>query len=67
LGYKRRKFFKALEFFTQCPLEDKVIIDVGLLNRGYAWIFPKGELCSVGLLSDRDKDLIDILKNYAKI
>lgn len=66
LGYKKKKFFKALEFFTEGALSHKVLIDIGIVKRGYAWIFPKGGKMSVGIACNDDYNLIKALKDYAE-
>ncbi len=66
LGFKKSKFFRALEFFTTGELKDKVIIDIGIVEKGYAWIFPKGHMLSVGLASAGKENLLSLLKAYAE-
>jgi geranylgeranyl reductase family protein len=66
LGYKKKKFFKALEFFTEGALFHKVLIDIGIVKRGYAWIFPKGNNLSVGIACNGDYELTKTLKDYAE-
>ncbi|MFN3813824.1 MAG: geranylgeranyl reductase family protein [Aquificaceae bacterium] len=66
LGLKKSKFFKAIEFFTPGELKDKVIIDIGLVEKGYAWIFPKGDVLSVGLASTGRENLLNLLKVYTE-
>lgn len=67
LGYRKSKFFKALEFFTRGDLDQKVMIDIGLVKRGYAWIFPKGENLSVGTACTQKGDLKRVLTEYSKL
>ncbi len=67
LGYKKDKFFKALEFFTRGDLSEKVMIDIGLVRRGYAWIFPKGENLSVGTACTQRGDLKRVLTEYSRL
>ncbi|MCS7284145.1 MAG: geranylgeranyl reductase family protein [Hydrogenobacter thermophilus] len=66
LGYKKSKFFKSLEFFTFGDLVEKVIIDIGWVKRGYAWVFPKGDRLSVGIACREGGDLSKNLFEYAK-
>ncbi|WP_333784399.1 geranylgeranyl reductase family protein [Thermocrinis sp.] len=62
LGYKKDKFFRSLEFFSETGLDQEVRIDIGLVERGYAWVFPN----SVGIASAGKDDLLEILRNYTK-
>jgi len=62
LGYKKDKFFRSLEFFSETGLDQEVRIDVGLVERGYAWVFPN----SVGIASAGKDELLEILKVYTK-
>ncbi|WP_448587552.1 geranylgeranyl reductase family protein [Thermocrinis sp.] len=62
LGYKKDKFFRSLEFLSETGLERGVRIDIGLVQRGYAWVFPT----SVGVTSSGKENLLEVLKNYAK-
>ncbi len=66
IGCKRDKFFRSVEFWTEGELEDRVVIDIGLVGRGYAWVFPKGNLVSVGIASTGREDLRKILETYVK-
>ncbi|RMH08559.1 MAG: geranylgeranyl reductase family protein, partial [Aquificota bacterium] len=65
LGYKKEKFFKSLEFFTEGELEDRVVIEIGVVRRGYLWVFPRGEGISVGVASTHGEDLLGILRSYS--
>ena len=65
LGYRKGKFFRSIEFWTEGTLEDRVVIDIGLVRRGYGWVFPKGDRSSVGIASYGSENLIDVLKSYA--
>lgn len=40
LGYKKKKFFRSLEFQCLTNIKEGVRIDVGLVEKGYAWVFP---------------------------
>ncbi len=58
LGYSRGRFFRSVEFWTDLPLKGKVLIEIGVVRRGYLWIFPKGNRVSVGLATaDSEKPL----------
>ncbi len=65
LGYKKMKFFRSLEFWEKEDIGERVVIDIGLVRRGYAWIFPKGDEVSVGVASSGKEDLLRVLKDYA--
>ncbi len=64
LGYKKRKFFRSLELFTDGSLKDKVLIEIGWVSRGYLWVFPHGEGISVGIATTGRENLLEILKSY---
>ncbi len=66
-----RKFFIAME--VKVPKEDlkdfpedEVLIDIGVVKRGYGWYFPQGEFVNVGIATAEKEDLLNIFKNYAK-
>jgi geranylgeranyl reductase family protein len=65
LGYRKRKFFRSVEFWTEGSLRDEVVIDLGLVSRGYCWVFPKGDRVSVGTASTGREDLMKVLETYA--
>jgi len=53
LGYRKERYFRGVEFWCERvevreDLKERVIIDIGVVSRGYGWIFPKGPLLSVG-------------------
>ncbi len=64
LGYRKEKFFRSVELFTEGKLRDRVIIDIGVVKRGYAWIFPKGERVAVGLATTGRENLLETLRGY---
>jgi geranylgeranyl reductase family protein len=66
LGYRKRKFFKSLEFFTKGELKDKVLIEVGWVKRGYLWVFPHGEGISVGIATTGEENLFELLRSYCE-
>lgn len=66
LGYKKKKLFKSLELFTEGDLRDEVFIELGLLRRGYLWLFPHADGVSLGLASTHKEDLFKILFEYSK-
>ncbi len=66
LGYQKRKFFRSVEFWTEGDLKDEVVIDVGIVKRGYGWIFPKGERMSVGLATTGRENTLEVLKSYVR-
>ncbi|GAB6078838.1 geranylgeranyl reductase family protein [Hydrogenobaculum acidophilum] len=66
-----RKFFMAME--VRVPKEDlkdfpddEVLIDIGVVKRGYGWYFPQGEFVNIGIATAEKEDLLNIFKNYAK-
>ncbi len=65
LGYKKRKFFRSLELFTEGSLRDKVLIEIGWVSRGYLWVFPHGDGVSLGIATTGRENLLEILRNYA--
>lgn len=66
LGYKKKKLFKSLEFFTEGDLRYEVLIELGLIRNGYLWLFPHGDGVSMGLASTHREDLFKILFEYSK-
>ncbi|WP_448584251.1 geranylgeranyl reductase family protein [Thermocrinis sp.] len=62
LGYKKDRFFRSLEFFSETGLDQEVRIDIGLVEKGYAWVFPN----SVGIASAGTDELLNILRVYTK-
>jgi geranylgeranyl reductase family protein len=69
LGYEKRRFFRSLETWIEVDslpeeLKEGVIIDLGLVKRGYGWIFPKGEKLAVGVASAGGENLYEVLGNY---
>ncbi len=61
LGYKKEKFFRSLEFARPTELKEGVRIDVGLVERGYGWVFPT----NVGVASTGKENLLEVLKAYS--
>ncbi|MDQ7082995.1 MAG: geranylgeranyl reductase family protein [Aquificota bacterium] len=64
LGYRKEKFFRSVELFTEGELRDRVVIDIGVVKRGYAWIFPKGEKMAIGLATTGKENLLETLRSY---
>ncbi len=64
LGFKKKKFFRSVELVAEGNLVDRVVIDTGVVRRGYAWIFPKGDRVSVGVASTGDENLRKVLDGY---
>ncbi len=66
-----RKFFISMEVkipkdhLKDFP-EDKVLIDIGVVKRGYGWYFPQGEFVNIGIATAEREDLLEIFKNYTK-
>jgi flavin-dependent dehydrogenase len=61
LGYKKKKFFRSLEFQCLTNLKEGVRIDVGLVEKGYAWVFPT----NAGITSTGKENLLELLKDYS--
>jgi geranylgeranyl reductase family protein len=61
LGYKKKKFFRSLEFQCLTNLKEGVRIDVGLVEKGYAWVFPT----NVGIASTGKENLLELLRDYS--
>ena len=66
LGYRKRVFFRSVELPAEGNIGDRVIIDIGLVGRGYAWIFPKGELLNVGVASAGRENLGELIGGYLR-
>lgn len=67
LGYRKKKFFRSLEIFTEGGLEDEVLIELGWVSRGYLWLFPHGEGLSLGVATTGGENLIEILRSYCRL
>jgi len=65
LGYRKRAYFRSVEFWTKGELGDRVLIDIGVVGRGYAWVFPKGDILSVGVATTGKENLGSVLRAYA--
>ncbi len=66
LGYRKKNFFRSVEFWTEGNLQDSVVIDLGIVSRGYAWIFPKGNMLSIGVATTGRENLKDVLERYVR-
>ncbi len=64
LGLRKRRFFRSVELWTEADLREEVVIDVGVVRRGYGWIFPKGDRVSVGLATTGKENTLEVLKRY---
>lgn len=65
LGYEKRKFYRSIELLCEGVMDfNSVIIELGLVQRGYLWIFPKGELLNVGIASTGKENLLKIAYAY---
>ncbi len=66
-----RRFFISME--ARIPKsalkdfpEDEVLIDIGIVKKGYGWYFPQGEFITVGIASAEKEDILNIFKDYTK-
>lgn len=67
LGYKKTKFYRSIEFLCEGVMDfDSVIVELGLVERGYLWVFPKGEFLNVGIASTGKENLLKIVKDYLR-
>ena len=66
LGYKKKIFFRSVELPAEGDIGDKVVIDIGLVSRGYAWVFPKGNLLNVGIASTGRENLGELIGGYIR-
>ena len=66
LGFRKRRFFRSVEFWTGGDLREEVVIDIGLVRRGYGWIFPKGDRVSVGLATAGRENPLEVLRDYVR-
>ncbi len=67
LGFKRRKYYRAVEVFIKGELSERVIIELGYVKRGYLWVFPSGKgTVSVGIASTGSENIALILKDYVE-
>jgi Dehydrogenases (flavoproteins) len=46
--------------------EDEVLIDIGVVKKGYGWYFPQGEFVNIGIATAEKEDLLNIFKAYTK-
>ena len=70
LGLAPQKYFRSVEFWTAGgtlaqDLGERVVIDLGLVSRGYGWIFPKGDQLAIGLATSGKEDVREALGRYA--
>ncbi|GAB6066353.1 geranylgeranyl reductase family protein [Aquifex pyrophilus] len=67
LGYKKEKFYRSVELLAEGDMDkESVIIEIGLVKRGYLWIFPKGDLLNIGVASTEKENLNKVLEEYLK-
>ena len=71
LGFEKKKYYRGIEFWCDGTsvgedVTDKVIIDTGIVSRGYGWIFPKGDQLSIGLATAGSENLLEKLKEYVR-
>ena len=65
LGYKKNKYYRSVEAFIEGSIENRVIIELGYVKRGYLWLFPAGcGKVSVGVASTGNENLSKLLGNY---
>ncbi|NPB07884.1 MAG: geranylgeranyl reductase family protein [Aquificae bacterium] len=67
LGMAPRTYYRSLELEAEGEIpEERVIIDLGVVKRGYAWIFPKGDRLNIGIATTGRENLYELLVNYVK-
>ena len=67
IGYEKKKFYRSIELLCEGVMDfNSVIIELGLVGRGYLWVFPKGEFLNVGTASTGKENLLKIVKDYLK-
>jgi len=68
LGYERRKFYRSVELELEGEGdEEKVVIELGLVRRGYGWIFPRGGGRFVaGVASAGRENLKEVLESWLR-
>ncbi len=67
LGFKKRKYYRSIEFTAEGEMDfNSVVIEIGLVKRGYLWIFPKGDLLNVGIATTHNENLNEIIHEYLK-
>lgn len=64
LGYPRRRYFRSLECSAGLSLKDKVVLELGVVSRGYLWIFPRGREASVGVATTGRENLLRVLREH---
>ncbi len=67
LGYEKEKFYRSVELLAEGDMDkESVIIEIGVVKRGYLWIFPKGDLINIGVASTGKENLNKVLEEYVK-
>jgi len=67
LGMTPRTYYRSIELEAEGEIpKNRVIIDLGVVKRGYAWIFPKGDRLNIGIATTGRENLYELLVNYVK-
>ncbi len=64
LGFQKRRYFRSLECSAELTLKDRVILELGVVSRGYLWIFPRGREASVGVATTGRENLLEMLDRH---
>jgi len=62
LGYRRRQYFRSVEVEGEGNLKEEVFIKIGVVSRGYFWIFPKRDKVNIGIATTGKEQLPEVLK-----
>ncbi|AAC06471.1 geranylgeranyl reductase family protein [Aquifex aeolicus] len=67
LGFKKEKYYRSVEVLAEGEMDfNSVVIELGLVKRGYLWVFPKGNKLNIGVASTEKENLLEVLKDYIK-
>ncbi|RUM32028.1 MAG: geranylgeranyl reductase, partial [Aquifex sp.] len=67
LGFKKEKYYRSVEFLADGEMDfESVIIELGVVSRGYLWVFPKGDNLNIGVASTERENLLRVLEDYIK-
>ncbi len=72
MGFNKERYYRGIEFWCDRSevhedISERVIIDIGILSRGYGWVFPKGNQASIGLATAGPENPLNKLKEYVSL
>jgi len=67
LGFKKEKYYRSVELLAEGEMDfESVVIELGVVSRGYLWVFPKGDNLNVGVASTGKENLLRVVQDYLK-